>query len=200
MIVLTSPHSFCAKQSERTCDLLAELASKNLYTLFNNIKDCDWLYVPSNTLRSDNDLNRIDSRDTAYRKALDIVLSIETVKIILDIHSFTNYYMEEAGPNNLFNKDEIPPDIVIMTGKGDDYEGKSIGELLFDTLRANNINTKIIKNNPVLDIINYSSEKGIPGVLIEFNEKLKDDTYKLNYICLTIVRTIRALFSPTVSQ
>jgi hypothetical protein len=176
-ILLTVPHSVCDSIKDKdninhSCDSSAHESAILLCKSFIN-KGIDCICLASNEFRYKHDLNRKESRKTEYRNTLRTIMKTKNPDILLDIHSYPNNYMDEARDANMFKKDEIPPDIILLKGKLDrSYKNNSLSESLYRNLKNNNINVKIIKDIDVLDIINEASEINIPGILIEINEKL----------------------------
>lgn len=194
-IIVTSPHRLCKIKNIRDCDKVAGLASDIITNKLNAISGrVGVVDIKGNEYRADHDLNREKSRSTDFRKTLKKTLAaskgIEKC-ILLDVHSFPDYYFDEAGDINFFKKGETPPDIVIMTGNLDKIgkDRTSISYELFLCLK-NNYNVKIISDIRVLDILNESSEHGIPGVLLEFNEKFLQRKKDLDRLCDDICKCV----------
>ena len=186
-IIVTSPHRICYSKQSRDCDIVAGEAADIITRKLKAIG------IRGNEHRADHDLNRSASRTTQFRKTLSDTLSkYSGNSIILDVHSFPDYYFDEAGDINFFKKGETPPDIVIMTGKTDKFRGVSISYELFQCLKKR-YNVKIISDIDVLDILNHSSEYNIPGVLLEFNEKYAKTGTKLDNLCTDICNCIKNL-------
>lgn len=195
-IILTVPHGKCPlpqKSSDRMCDIAAMSAAECMAKLLKGYN----IFIPGDEYRYDHDLNRKESRKTNYRSRLSNVFKHlkNSNVILLDIHSFPNYYDPRAGDINFFKSNEIAPDFVLLRGKRDIYNGQSICNIIHQELREHNINVKIIENIEVLDILNEADEYNIPGVLCEFNEKLRDDNYKdlLKSVCIIITNCIKSL-------
>jgi hypothetical protein len=190
--IVTSPHRVCKnnianKQYIRDCDVVSGLAADLLTSNINGIG------IIGNEYRANHDLNRNHTRDTNYRKVLRKIL--ETYKnnaILLDVHSFPNYYFDTAGEINFFKKHEDAPDIVIMKGPNDDLLGKSFSYELFSLLKKK-YHVKIISGINVLDILNETAEYNIPGVLLEFNEKYINDIKGLKTLCIIISQYINTI-------
>lgn len=186
-IIISSPHSMCKPSNERICDTAAGISAKYICAMLADCKNSRFIYLPSTEFRSDHDLNRVSSRDTVYRKILRNIMKISPKGgLLLDVHSFPNYYMEEAGDINFFKKGEIPPEIVLLTGPNDMFQGISLSGVLLNNLKLNGVDCKIISDIKVLDILNEANENNIPGILLEFNEKFSVGGERLAKICKII--------------
>ncbi len=168
-IVITSPHSLCDNNiKSRECDFLAGKAASVLNRLLHTEKEStlNSYYFSANILRKECDLNRDVCRDSDYRKYVyDFCKELKGNNILLDVHSFPNYYEEY----NLFKKDEVPPEIVLLTGPKDNYNNISLSKCFYTELYKNKIRVKIMKDIKVLDILN---QMNMSGILLEFNESL----------------------------
>lgn len=186
-VLVTSPHRICKSKNTRDCDIVAGKAADII------TKKLKAIGIRGNEHREDHDLNRSWSRDTLFRQTLSSSLQTYSGSaIILDVHSFPNYYYDEAGDINFFKKEEIPPDIVIMTGPNDKFKEISISYELFQCLK-NTYNVKIISDINVLDILNQSHESNVSGVLLEFNEKFASSPEELSSLCNNICICINRL-------
>jgi hypothetical protein len=197
--IITSPHALCSneinKLNKHPCDIIAGLSAKIFCKMVKKHTNAKCYYVKGNELRINNDLNRIKSRHTEFRKSLREILHVISQKniidsIVIDIHSFPNYWIKEAKDINFFKEHEIAPDVVILSGSFDKINNSSISNFLYQSLIANNINCKILNNIKVNDILNESSENKIPGILLEFNEKYINDIDTLTYICEIIINKL----------
>lgn len=195
-VILSSPHALCPSSEKRKCDIVAGDAAECLrYELAKYSPDIKCICVQGNEYRHDHDLNRTVSRNTQYRRRLsEIITTSKKSAIIVDVHSFPNYWMKEAGDINFFKKTELAPDIVILEGKHDMCNGISISKTLCNNLRTK-YNCKIISGITVNDILNEASEYNIPGVLLEFNEKYKDDVDGLKIMCRYIVYMLSSMIT-----
>lgn len=192
-LIITVPHAKCDFMAKkRGCDFAAALAGKSICNALNKCK-LKYVYFQGNEFRCNYDLNRKPSRSTKYRTALESVIknSSSNNSLLLDIHSFPDYYMDEAGDINFFAKNEVAPDIVFLQGPNNTFNEVSLTESLFASIKKAELKTKIIKGIIVNDIMNNANEYSIPAVLLEFNEKYNKDPEKLDRICELIVRTIR---------
>jgi hypothetical protein len=102
-IIISVPHGFCPAgneepEHERECDLLAPAFAMSIE---NNLKDLDLeveLHV-NGRLRSDVDMNRKWSRDTAFRKRLDSsILNLSRNDVVLDVHSAPGDTLRRKSP------------------------------------------------------------------------------------------------------
>ena len=55
----------------------------------------------------------------------------------MDIHSFPNKYEDEAGDINLFQKNEVPPDIAILSASCDTINDKCLSKTIHQNLLLN---------------------------------------------------------------
>ena len=197
-LIVTSPHALCPnKTTNRMCDLAAGVSADIFCNIAKLFKALSCLNIKGNEYRHNHDLNRNPSRNTLFRQKLTgIFQSYKNDTIIIDMHSFPDYWDPAAGDINFFKKDEKAPDIAILQGKLDNYKGISLSKTLFATLTRSGINTKLITGIKVNDIMNNAAENDIPGVLIEVNEKYNHNTEELAQICdiiLTALNTIANL-------
>jgi hypothetical protein len=196
-LIVSSPHQKCPKNSPtRACDLAAGIASETFCRIVSTNKRLQYIELLGDEFRVNHDLNRKASRETPYRKRLEEVfrdLRGNQRVMVTDIHSFPNEYLVEAGDINFFKKDEIAPEIVLLKGPKDEYNGRSICQTLYNALAKYNVRCKIIYNITVNDIMNQGSEYNIPGILIEFNEKFVDHTDRLYDICRMLVKTLAGM-------
>lgn len=199
-VLITSPHNLCPITKNRACDYAAGFAAQlltevmGLYTDYLNRV----LYFPGNEFRSSYDLNRKNSRNTKFRKNIRTILQqlkqnnimrrIIPRTILFDIHSFPNYYMDEAGDINFFKKGEVPHDIVLICSPIDIVNNKSLSYSLYNNFVLNNFKCKIMPIIPVNDILNEATEYGIPAILIEINEKYILDKQSTILICQIIAQ------------
>lgn len=198
-IVVTSPHASCPKNTDqRMCDLAAALAGK-LFSELTQQSGIPTIYLEGDELRHNHDLNRNPSRNTKFRRRLQKVLeSTDDTELLIDMHSFPNYRIEEAGDINFFENGEHPPDIVLLRGPLDSYQHSrkkiSLCNILYECLsHKTNVNCKIIEGITVNDIMNNASEYKIPGVLIEVNEKYIQDPDKLYPIFKRLVLKLKSI-------
>lgn len=197
-LVVTSPHAKCPDSKERMCDLAAERAA-NVFCEIANQLGFTCYYFQGDEYRFHYDLNRSTSRNTKYRKdlkkTLEKLYNDKTDTIIIDIHSFPNYWIPEAGDINFFKKNETAPDAVMLIGRNDRYKNWSIGESFAKSLNNNGIKTKVLPGIEVNDILNQSAEYKIPGTLVEINEKYLMNQNGLQEIFRAILRVIYSLTS-----
>lgn len=193
-VILTSPHAKCnIYDGKRHCDTVAGVSADVLGgTLLNAGVAC--VKITGNEYRVDYDLNRTAGRVTSFRKRLSAILSAagSSRTLLMDIHSFPNYWMEEAGDINFFKRGETAPDIVLLKGPRDVFRGKFLCDFFISKLKEN-FNCKIIEGIKVNDIMNEASEYDVGGILLEFNEKYKDDLAGLNCLCGAIGEVVKEL-------
>lgn len=191
-LIITSPHAKCdLLHPKRICDLAAGLAGQVIVEEAEKY-GLSYSYFPGDVYRFEHDLNRKKSRHTNYRqKLLTRIRKLSKMdSVLLDIHSFPNYYMEEAGDINFFRKDEIPPEIVLIQGPLNVYRNKKLTNILYSVLSEYGIRVKILSGISVNDILNQASEHNIPGILIEYNESFNRKRKQLSKICNMIIDCI----------
>ena len=155
-VLISCPHGMCDRNAkQRECDIVSHNAATILNSLIHNSH-----YLQPDILRKNIDLNRKIGRNTSYRKLLNQKLSHSS--LVVDVHSFPNLYLPEAGDVNFFKKQETPPDIVLLKGPLDEFNSPSHGTVelsreLYYMLKSTNINVKVISGIKVLDILNNSS-------------------------------------------
>lgn len=188
-LLVTSPHAKCdLSHPKRMCDLAAALAGQTmLEEAAKNELNC--LYFPGDVYRYTHDLNRKRSRHTNYRQSLlkHIKKLSKLDSVLLDIHSFPNYYMDEAGDINFFRKGESPPEIVLIQGPLNIYRNRRLTNLLYSILSKKGVRVKILDGISVNDILNQASEHNIPGILIEYNESFNKKPKFLAHVCKLIL-------------
>lgn len=196
-LIITSPHAACINNTHiRTCDLAAGMAGSMFHQICekNKIKS---IYLEGNEFRYKHDLNRKTSRTTKFRKELQNILLRENPKLLIDIHSFPNYRIEDAAVN-FFENGENPPDIVFLRSPLDIFRSNktnkrySICNTLFNCL-SRNCKCKILEGITVNDILNNCYELNIPGILIEINEKFTQESDKLEPILNCIIKEIKQI-------
>ena len=164
-ILLSAPHAGCFFHPERRdCDLLAEKAANYLHFLIPESE----LHVGYSD-RAALDLNRDQSLDDPFR--IDLRQAADQLKpvISLDIHSFPS---SEFGNADIAILDEHP---------GTDYT-RNLYEFLHSQLDLYQIAYFSGSGNSIMIEMRA---KGIPSILIEFNEDLPED--KLTTINFAIV-------------
>jgi hypothetical protein len=188
------------------CDIAASTSAR-MFCSTAKKKGMNCSYIEGDELRHNHDLNRKSSRSTLFRKALTSLMkeakeSVSCVHcpqglLLVDIHSFPNYWMEEAGDINFFKPGEIPPEIVILQGPMDKLGKGSITISLYSFLRRHEVRVKVIKGITVNDIMNEASDLKIPAVLLEFNEGLLRDPQRMAFICSVLAESIAHIVSNT---
>lgn len=188
LIVITTPHEKCEDNNiGHTCDTFARILAEQLkISLANDSREI--VYFKGNINRKKIDLNRLNSRDTIFRKSITSYIIEHINKLItqnearliyiLDCHSFP--------PGNSFNNISINnPDIAILF---DDCLQLIYVEELTDILNKNKIrSTKHIGNqNDIIDefieinktYLQYYKIKIMP-ILIEINEGIDMNKLKI---------------------
>jgi hypothetical protein len=197
-LIITAPHQLCKPSKNRVCDTAAGTATQEIVEILKLNNSFNSIVLFGDEHRHDHDLNRKISRHTPFRKKLDDIFNTSSNPknnlntLILDIHSFPNEYLDEAGDINFFKKGEKAPDIVFLQGPLDIFFDKSLCNTLYISLQRY-FTCKIIKNIHVLDILNNANDHQIPGVLLEFNEKFNYDKNALNFMCSIILNTIHRM-------
>lgn len=164
-VIVTAPHSLCVDDiEERHCDRVAYFAASNLVSMFSNIYSMS--FFPSNTLRSDIDLNRFPSRETSYRQSiLSNLLNSQNADLVLDVHSFPRGGFSGTG--------EEDSEITIL----DETPGTWYGKLLYEILSQKGIDVSYLLGDRN-DIVTLAREYGIPAILIEYSELLNSERIK----------------------
>lgn len=193
-VLLTVPHSLCIDDKNRshTCDSSAKASAITLSHALEKIQISN-LVILADENRTVHDLNRKNSRKTPFRQIISKILQQHPL-LLLDIHSFPNEYLVEAGTNNLFKKGETPPDIVLLTGKKDRINDKSISEVLEENLKKYYL-VKIVHDINVVDIIANGAEEKVPGILIEINEKISLSHRSILNMMQHIAKCVKILIS-----
>lgn len=191
-LIISSPHGLCPPNKiDRVCDLSATISAIIFCKAIMKYGNIRYDFLPGDEYRYVHDLNRISSRNTSYRKRLEEKFKQSSKSsIIIDVHSFPNTYLDEAGEINFFKKGEIAPDVVLLGGPKDSFGGNSLCLTLFDALSKDKVNCKIINGISVNDILNQGYEYGVSGVLIEFNEKYSKQIDRLYEICDIIAKAL----------
>lgn len=163
VVLLSAPHAGCYNlNGERDCDLLAEKAAYYLYFLIPESE----LYI-GYVDREELDLNRDQAFNDPQRIELRQAAEDLNPVISLDIHSFPTPEFKGAH-------------LAIL----DEYPGTEYGHRLFTYLQsqlAYNVKYLTGVDN---SIMTEMRAKGIPSILIEFNEDLTDE---LTEIVITII-------------
>lgn len=199
-IIVSAPHSLCPlgytdaqNRKNRKCDLVAGKVGLALASRLSEVYS-PVVFLASDQPREITDLNRKPSRSSQFRLKLD--RCAKSGVLILDVHSFPDAYLIEAGKSNMFKENEIPPEIILLKGPGDNIKGQSLTTSLFKSLSVVKVNVKILEGIKVLDIINSAWDRNVPGILLEFNEKFNEENNRerLNFILSIIAKNIQKLF------
>ena len=195
-ILLTVPHAKCVSTTRRDCDRLARTAATYLHSF---LLPRSRLLV-GDVLRSQGDLNRVETRNTLYRRHVRNILLSKTKGLgvaaaaVLDIHSFP--YIDSFPSPDSWLEDTIndkirlllngPPELVIL----DNIPAHTPWILkLVRFLHQNNVRVDYLPGARFNDIVAESRKLGIPAVLIEFYEGLSIPRL------VTITRLIASFFS-----
>lgn len=163
-ILISAPHAGCFDHTgERDCDLLAEKAATHLHLMIPGSE----LYV-GRADRDVLDLNRDQSLNDSFRINLRTASERLQPTISLDIHSFPNSEFDGA-------------DLAVL----DEHPGTKYGQDLFTFLQSRLSYKVAYYAGADNSIMAEMRSKGIPSILIEFNEDLTDDD--LTTINLVIV-------------
>ena len=189
IFLVTSPHARCKSSTTRMCDTVAAMVARCFCATVGKYleelgqrSETRCVYVEGDEYRHDHDLNRKPSRHTPFRRSLTLSMKIQP-HVLVDIHSFPNYWMPEAGDINFFKKHEQPPEMVILTGPRDRIHNTSLSAVIEKQLSRRGVNIKTITGIKINDILNEANEYNIPAVLLEFNEKLIDDPTRVKQLC-----------------
>lgn len=154
-VVVTAPHAACATDSpwERTCDRAAERMAQLLRA--------DHVFVNTDVSRTVLDMNRPESRDTAFRRAI----SETPARVLIDVHSFPPGSFGDA-------------DFVIMEP---DPEPTPKIQQLIDMVRSEHTGLigRWVQGSSLNSILAVARERGITAsFLLEVSEGLKDGELK----------------------
>lgn len=199
-ILLTVPHSLCIKNSRRNCDYLADDASMNLDKNFRKLHKAITYRIKADKNRNAIDYNRKIARNSRWRVFVRKIMLDESVDVLLDIHSFPSeyssfgYFSTESTPSNFSTEyTKIIPEVVIL----DSYHSNN---KFLDYNTSINFNKYLLKYKILSkllvggenDIIMDGRKKGIPSVLIEYNESLSKE--RLNFINKIIAKYMVSLY------
>jgi len=184
MFLITTPHATCNPQHpeiEHTCDysahLVAIMISQRLEQLGGNN-----FYIKGDINRRHKDLNRKESRGSIFRDTVNSIIRTFKNIVLIDVHSFPNYYIASAGDSNLFEPGEIPPDLVLLKSSNDLYNRQSLCSSLYKNL--NKFSVKIREKVEVIDLVQSVQ---CPSILLEFNESMKDLPALVDAICEVLI-------------
>lgn len=157
MIIITVPHGKCDNVEKRECDIVARYVANRIYNYLNNAGIKNIKLYEASIVRSELDLNRIQSRQHQWRR--DISDKIKNGDILLDIHSFPNMSFGSINGNE--------PKIVLL----DDQKHRD----LFDLVHEKISDSKYLIGSEKNDIIVDATKRGANATLWEFNESLMTD-------------------------
>lgn len=156
-VLISVPHSYWTS-NEYHDDMALDFAKM----IASHIKGAVVKVFPSDTARKDMDMNRYRSRDTAYRKILEVeMMKLDPEDVVLDVHSAKTCDFD------------IPFEVVLL-----DIDEQNL--FTFDLnkhLRAYGINSYVIDGTLDNDIL-LMARRGHDldnSVLIEINRDLSDE-------------------------
>lgn len=165
-IILTVPHYICIGTiSGHNCDTKAELLADSISSKFPDEQDL--IILIGNINRTLIDLNRIQSRNTRFRKRIREEIEKRRNKriFLLDCHSFDKTH--DFRDKNQF----VDPEFVIIY---DHEKFKQDAFKLKDMLLLKNIKVNVIKGNKNDIIEEFQSYEDITCLLLELSEDLKN--------------------------
>lgn len=185
-IVITSPHAFCTDFIlYRHCDRVSKYAALSLAQSFQTTNKT---FRPSvhiaKRLRSENDYNRHQTRQTRYRKHLKQVFEEESNAdtVLFDVHSFPFVSQNETPNVHLY----------FLTNPVSADENRFLF-FLNEFLRKHNVPTTVLQGSIANDIVVEASEYIRYTVLIEFRESLTEN--EIDRINNFIVQATQNYFS-----
>jgi len=156
-VVITSPHSY-PNPSFHFQDNLSESVTKSI---LKNCKSCKG-FINTVTDREKIDTNRVEGRNTKFRRDITKFLNTHNVKFLLDIHSFPE--------NSEWSKYDIV--LFLITGHTD-FE---LLNYFSKMLQSRGYKVSIIEGSTDNDIVYTTHKIGIPALLIEVKESLNPET------------------------
>ena len=201
MLIITVPHAAVKEPMERDelgqptdeqihhTDWLAEPAANMLHAKVRNS-----VLLIGDVNRVDIDLNRRESRKTAFRKNLERVIKQQTTPpLVLDIHSANGNFFGTAELTLIQPHAEAWPDYIIKgvaTGKAGWRRSKYVENYaanFIDYMNKNGVRTNIYHTwPPTADLIFQSRSMGAASLLIEFNEEIIRTEQRLSEVTDTI--------------
>ena len=145
----------CRDKAVRDCDRVAEQAAKSLFSVLS--KKIDTTLIVADMLRAQMDLNRIQSRQTGFRKC--VRSKLPDIQLLLDIHSFPASTVW-AGLGNL--------ELVVL----DNEPGVAVWTKLAADLKKRGVRAAYVRGSLENDIVLEARLAGVSSVLVEFNESL----------------------------
>lgn len=139
-----------------SCDYSASIAADKI---FSKIKTPNKLIIKSNVPRSIYDMNRIQSRETDFRRR--IRSRFPEINLLFDIHSFPFSQDYPLFHNEVFIIDDTPG-------------FTELSRRIFDILKRSGFKCELVIGSGVNDITNEAKNNGINSILIECNEDLQD--------------------------
>jgi len=177
--IITAPHAACPPEHERRhlCDLRAEKLARSLAL------QGDELMIgtePRNTI----DLNRLASEGTPFQSRLAALLQ-GSPAVLLDAHSFPPG-SHEYGNNDVALLHNLTP------------HAERFALMVADELTWKGYLVMVMPRHDYDHIVTKVEKHGMPGVLIEVNELLKDP--QVTEVAEVINRCRRAYFSEVVKH
>lgn len=170
-IIITVSHAICYSLEERDCDRRAMAVARILHEILL-AKKCDVVLDVSGSYRPEIDSNRIEARDTVWRRRLRKIIR-EQQKLgrtfVLDVHSFPPdvpwlghlkaYFIESEFKN-------VGTDQIYRSWSDNDraWTWLAVKESLGE------INAKIVPGDGHNDIMITSAIAGASSVILEVNE------------------------------
>jgi hypothetical protein len=158
-----------------SCDYSASIAADKI---FSKIKSPNKLIFKSYVPRSIYDMNRIQSRQTDFRR--NIRNRFSEVDLLFDIHSFPFSKDYPLFWNEVFIIDDTPGFTELSRG-------------IFNILKRSGFKCELISGSGVNDITNEAKNSGIDSILIECNEDLSER--RMNQLTSIIADCINKLLS-----
>lgn len=159
--ILTVPHAVCPPQARgHMCDIVAPSVAKAIWAAGGDAVEAP--YVPSNTPRTECDLNRTECRDHPFRNMLrERLLREPRVGFVIDVHSFWRT-APTFSPHELVVLDDVPSGGTFPTSYVRDYA---------QMMAKRGVDIAVIRGIKN-DIIDEMRTRGVPAFLLEFNESL----------------------------
>jgi len=156
VVFITVPHAGCFEfPKERHCDRLAEKAGYSLYYLIP-----DSIIFVGKVFRGDLDLNRDQALNDPFRVNIRQAANKFRPSIVLDTHSF---------PEKYTNFGDV--DVMILDEKPGTIYGRDIARFLRDKTSYRVAYSQGDGNSIMIEM----RRMGIPSVLVEFMENLRDN-------------------------
>lgn len=156
-IILSVPHAVCRDENDKIlhlCDVVAERVARRLFDLLTD-KGYRVMLRIADINREEIDLNRPESRDTAFRRGL--LQDFPKAFFLLDIHSFPK-------------KEKWSEDVVLLKwARGSQDNREYVCNLLWEVAKTD-LNVASVYGMEENDIVAHALENGLPAILVEFSE------------------------------